>query len=195
MTRRLKQAPVRNREVNSDTILSNRRLMVLQRQFSMAVLHDLTAKTVALMMIGVRIAICLAIFPQCVLTTLGDGFGALIGCSLGVAGYAYSVFVFQRIESRLFYHADWIGGGLLLRQRFCSDAWQWHRDLILLCILSGMFGAGAGWNVTALTQGNLTDARIVSVLAMVIPFGLVVWLYRGTPRYRLDLPSAESCSD
>jgi hypothetical protein len=115
----------------------------------------------------------------------------LIGCSLGIAGYAYSVFVFQRIESRLFYHADWSGGGILMRQRFCSEAWRWHRDLMLLCLLSGMFGAGVGWNSTVLTNGSLTDARIIAALAMVVPFGLVVWLYRGTPRYRLDLPATE----
>lgn len=158
----------------------------------MSVLRDLLAKIAALTMIGSRIAIFLAIVPRCVLALFGDSFGALIGCSLGVAGYAYSVFVFQRIESRLFYHADWSGGGLLMRQRFCSEAWRWHRDLILLSILSGMFGAGVGWNVTAVTQGNLTDARIFAAMSMVIPFGLVVWLYRGTPRYRLDLPATES---
>ena len=120
-----------------------------------------------------------------------DSFGALIGCSLGVAGYAYSVFVFQRIESRLFYHADWTGGGLLLRQRFSSQARRWHRDLVLLSILSGMFGAGVGWNLAALTHGSLTDARIIAAFAMVLPYGLIVWLYRGTPRYRLDLPVIE----
>ena len=158
----------------------------------MPVLHDLLAKVAALMLIGCRIAIFLAIVPQCVLAQIGDSFGALIGCSLGVAGYAYSVFVFQRIESRLFYHADWSGGGILMRQRFCSEAWRWHRDLMLLCVLSGMFGAGVGWNVTAMSHGSLTDARIIAVLAMAVPFGLVVWLYRGTPRYRLDLPVAES---
>ncbi|MFT4556791.1 MAG: hypothetical protein ACI8P0_002763 [Planctomycetaceae bacterium] len=157
----------------------------------MSVFHDLFAKVAALVMIGSRIAIFLAIFPQCVLALLGDSFGALIGCSLGVAGYAYSVVVFQRIESRLFYRADWIGGGLLMRQRFSSQALRWHRDLILLSILSGMFGAGVGWNVTAITHGSLTDARIVAALAMVVPFSLVVWLYRGTPRYRLDLPATE----
>jgi hypothetical protein len=123
---------------------------------------------------------------------IGDIFGALIGCSLGVAGYAYSVLVFQRIESSLFYHSDWSVGGILMRQRFCSEAWRWHRDLMLLCVLSGMFGAGVGWNVTAMSHGSLTDARIIAVLAMAVPFGLVVWLYRGTPRYRLDLPATES---
>lgn len=154
----------------------------------MSALRDLLAKVAALVMIGCRVAVLLAIVPRCVLAHFGDSFGALIGCSLGVAGYAYSVFVFQRIESRLFYHADWIGGGILMRQRFCSEAWRWHRDLLLLCLLSGMFGAGVGWNFTAITNGSLTDARIIAALAMVIPFGLVVWLYRGTPRYRLDLP-------
>jgi hypothetical protein len=157
----------------------------------MPVLPDLLAKVAALIMIGSRIAIFLAILPRCVLAQLGDSFGALIGCSLGVAGYAYSVFVFQRIESRLFYHADWSGSGILMRQRFCSEAWRWHRDLMLLCVLSGMFGAGVGWNVTTLSNGSLTDARIFAVMSMVVPFGLVVWLYRGTPRYRLDLPATE----
>lgn len=157
----------------------------------MSVLQDLLAKFAALTMIGSRIALFLAVVPQCTLAVLGDGFGSLIGCSLGVVGYAYSVFVFQRIESRLFYHADWAGGGLLMRQRFSSQALRWHRDLIMLCILSGMFGAGVGWNVTAITHGSLTDARIVAALAMVVPFSLVVWLYRGTPRYRLDLPATE----
>ena len=157
----------------------------------MSVLHDLLAKFAALAMIGSRIAIFLAILPQCVLAVLGDSFGALIGCSLGIAGYAYSVFVFQRIESRLFYHADWTGCSLLMRQRFNSQALRWHRDLILLSILSGMFGAGVGWNVTAITHGSLVDARIIAALAMVVPYGLVVWLYRGTPRYRLDLPATE----
>tara|TARA_R110002072_G_scaffold13481_1_gene56802 strand:- start:282984 stop:283460 length:477 start_codon:yes stop_codon:yes gene_type:complete len=157
----------------------------------MSVFNDLLARIVALAMIGSRIAIFLAILPQCALTLLGESFGALIACSLGVAGYAYSVFVFQRIESRLFYHADWTGGGLLLRQRFSSQACRWHRDLVLLSILSGMFGAGVGWNVTALTHGNLADARIIAALAMVVPYGLIVWLYRGTPRYRLDLPVTE----
>jgi len=157
----------------------------------MSVLHDLFAKVAALAMIGFRIAIFLAVLPRCVLALFGDSFGALIGCSLGVAGYAYSVVVFQRIESRLFYHADWAGGGLLMRQRFSSQALRWHRDLILLSILSGMFGAGVGWNVTPITHGSLTDARIVAALAMVVPFSLVVWLYRGTPRYRLDLPVTE----
>lgn len=157
----------------------------------MSVLHDLLAKFATLTMIGSRIALFLAVMPQCTLAVFGDSFGSLIGCSLGVAGYAYSVFVFQRIESRLFYHADWAGGGLLMRQRFHSQALRWHRDLILLCILSGMFGAGVGWNVTAITHGSLTDARIVAALAMVVPFSLVVWLYRGTPRYRLDLPIIE----
>ena len=157
----------------------------------MPLIHDLLAKVVALAMIGSRIAIFLAILPQCVLTLFGDSFGSLIGCSLGVAGYAYSVFVFQRIESRLFYHSDWAGGSLLMRQRFNSQALRWHRDLILLSILSGMFGAGVGWNVTTLTHGSLTDARIIAALAMVVPYGLVVWLYRGTPRYQLDLPVTE----
>ncbi len=157
----------------------------------MSVLHDLFAKFAALAMIGSRIALFLAVLPQCVLAVFGDSFGALIGCSLGVAGYAYSVFVFQRIESRLFYHSDWAGGGLLMRQRFCSQAIRWHRDLLLLSVLCGMFGAGVGWNVTAITDGSLTDARIISALAMVVPFSLVVWLYRGTPRYRLDLPATE----
>ena len=157
----------------------------------MDVLRELLAKIAALVMIGTRIAIFLAILPRCILALSGEGFAALLGCSLGVAGYGYSVFVFQRIESRLFYHADWRGGGLLMRQRIRSEAWQWHRDLILLCILSGMFGAGIGWNVSAITNGTLTDARIVAALAMVVPFGLVVWLYRGTPRFRLDLPVAE----
>jgi hypothetical protein len=158
----------------------------------MPVHRDLMAKTAALIMIGFRIAICLAIVPKFVLSQSGDGFGALIGCSLGVAGYAYSVFVFQRIESRLFYEADWIGSGILLRQRFCSEAWRWHRDLILLSTLSGLFGAGVGWNVTTITTGSLTEARILAVLSMVVPFSLVLWLYRGTPRYRLDLPTTES---
>ena len=157
----------------------------------MSVLQDLLAKFAALTMIGSRIALFLAVVPQCVLAVSGDSFGSLIGCSLGVAGYAYSVFVFQRIESRLFYHADWAGGGLLMRQRFQSQALRWHRDLILLCILSGIFGAGVGWNVTAITHGSLTDARIVAALAMVVPFSLIVWRYRGTPRYRLDLPATE----
>ena len=157
----------------------------------MSLFHDLLAKVVALAMIGSRIAIFLAMFPQYVLALLGDSFGALIGCSLGVAGYAYSVFVFQRIESRLFYHSDWTGGGLLMRQRFNLQALRWHRDLILLSILSGMFGAGVGWNVTTLTRGSLSDARIIAALAMVVPYGLVVWLYRGTPRYQLDLPIIE----
>ena len=79
-----------------------------------------------------------------------------------------------------------------IRQRFCSEAWRWQRDLILLSILSGIFGAGVGWNVTAVTQGSLTAARIFAAMSMGIPFGLVVWLYRGTPRYRLDLPLTES---
>ena len=157
----------------------------------MSVFHDLLARIVALAMIGSRIAIFLAILPQCVLSVFDDSFGAFIGCSLGVAGYAYSVFVFQRIESRLFYHADWTGGGLLLRQRFSSQARRWHRDLVLLSILSGMFGAGVGWNLAALTHGSLTDARIIAAFAMVLPYGLIVWLYRGTPRYRLDLPVIE----
>ena len=157
----------------------------------MSALHDLLARAVALSMIGIRIAVWLAIVPQLILWKFGDGFDALIGCSLGVAGYAYSVFVFQRIESRLFYQADWTGGRILLRQRFCREAWKWHRDLILLCMLSGLFGAGAAWNLTASTGGSLTDARIVAALLMVFPFGLVVWLYRGTPRYRLDLPITE----
>ncbi|NQV28094.1 MAG: hypothetical protein HQ518_27395 [Rhodopirellula sp.] len=157
----------------------------------MSILHDLLAKAVALTMIGTRIAIFLAILPRCVLTQFGDSFGALIGCSLGVAGYAYSVFVFQRIESRLFYQADWSGAGLLLRQRFQLESRRWHRDLLLLCALSGLFGAGVGWNVTAITHGNLSDARIIATLSMVVPFGLVVWLYRDTPRYRLDLPVSE----
>lgn len=157
----------------------------------MPVLYDLLAKVAALMMIGSRIAIFLAIVPRCVLTQFGDSFGALIGCSLGVAGYAYSVFVFQRIESRLFYHADWSGGGILMRQRLRAEARQWHRDLMLLCLLSGMFGAGVGWNLTTLSNGSMTDARIFAVMSMFVPFGLVVWLYRGTPRYRLDLPATE----
>jgi hypothetical protein len=157
----------------------------------MSVFRDLFAKVAALVMIGSRIAIFLAIHPQCVLAMSGDGFVSLIGCSLGVAGYAYSVFVFQRIESRLFYHADWTGCSLLMLQRFSPEAMRWHRDLILLSVLSGMFGAGVGWNVTAITHGSLIDARIIAALAMVVPFSLVVWLYRGTPRYRLDLPATE----
>ena len=121
----------------------------------MSVFNDLLARIVALAMIGSRIAIFLAILPQCALTLLGESFGAL------------------------------------LRQRFSSQACRWHRDLVLLSILSGMFGAGVGWNVTALTHGNLADARIIAALAMVVPYGLIVWLYRGTPRYRLDLPVTE----
>ena len=78
-----------------------------------------------------------------------------------------------------------------MRQRFSSQARRWHCDLVLLSILSGLFGAGVGWNVSALTHGNLTDARIIAALAIVVPYGLVVWLYRGTPRYRLDLPATE----
>lgn len=157
----------------------------------MSGLHDLLAKFAALAMIGLRIALFLAILPRCVLAVFGDSFGSLIGCSLGVAGYAYSVFVFQRIESRLFYHSDWVGGGLLMRQRFSSQAIRWHRDLLLLSVLCGMFGAGVGWNVTVITDGSLTDARIIAALAMVVPFSLVVWLYRRTSRYRLDLPATE----
>lgn len=154
----------------------------------MSVISDLLAKVLALSMIGARIAICLAIVPEWILRELGDSYEGLIGCSLGVAAYAYSVCVFQRIESRLFYLSDWNGGRLLLRQRFRSEAWRWHRDLILLCTLSGLFGAGLGWNMMALTGGNLTDARIIAALSMVVPFGLVVWLYRRTPRFSLDLP-------
>ena len=158
----------------------------------MLVLRDLLAKIAALAMIGSRIAIFLAMVPRCVLALFGDSFASLIGCSLGVAGYAYSVFVFQRIESRLFFHADWSGCKLLIRQRFSFDAWRWQRDLILLSILSGIFGAGVGWDVTAVTQGSLTDARIFAAMSMGIPFGLVVWLYRGTSRYRLDLPLTDA---
>jgi hypothetical protein len=43
-----------------------------------------------------------------------------------------------------------------------------------------------------ITQGSLTDARIFAAMSMGIPFGLIVWLYRGTPRYRLDFPLTES---
>lgn len=157
----------------------------------MSVFHDLLAKALALSMIGSRIALFLAFIPQLVIRQYGDSFGSLIGCSLGVAGYAYSVFVFQRIESRLFYHADWLGSRILMQQRFRSEAWRWHRDLILLCILSGMFGAGAGWNIATMTGGSLTDARIIAAFAMVLPFGLVAWLYRRTSRYCLDLPATE----
>lgn len=158
----------------------------------MSVFQDLLAKAVALCMIGSRIALFLVCIPQTVIGASGDSFGSLIGCSLGVAGYAYSVFVFQRIESRLFYHADWGGGRILLQQRFQSEAWHWHRDLILLCALSGMFGAGTGWNLAAIAEGTFTDARIIAAFSMVVPFGLVVWIYRGTPRYSLDLPVTES---
>jgi len=157
----------------------------------MSLFHDLLAKTAALSMIGIRIAVFLAIVPQGVLGQFGDGFGSLIGCSLGVAGYAYSVFVFQRIESRLFYLANWNGGGILLRQRFRMESWRWHRDLILLCTLSAMFGSGVGWNLAAMTDGSLTDARIIAAFSMVAPFALLLWLYRGTTRYRLELPATE----
>ena len=120
----------------------------------MSLLHDLLAKSVALSMIGCRIVVFLAIVPQLVLGEFGDGFGSLIGCSLGVAGYAYSMFVFQRIESQLFYLADWNGSGILLRQRFRADACRWHRDLLLLCTLSALFGAGVGWNLTEFRKQN-----------------------------------------
>lgn len=153
---------------------------------------NLLARTVALLSIGVRIAVCLAIAPQCVLDHYDDGYGSLVGCSLSVAAYVWSVFVFQRIESRLFYQADWQGAEVLLRERFSRVALPWHRDLLLLCSLSGLFGAGAGWNFVAVTGGTLTDARVIAALAMMIPFGVVVWLYRGTRRYRLDLPATDS---
>lgn len=154
--------------------------------------HNLLARVTALLMIGVRIAFFLVVAPQWVLGNCGDGFAALVGCSLSVAAYAWSVVVFQRIESRLFYQADWKGSEVLLRQRFRRSAWQWHVDLILLWILSGLFGAGVGWNVTTITAGTLTDARIIAAFAMTIPSGIVVWLYRGTRRYRLDLPASDS---
>ncbi|MDA0284239.1 MAG: hypothetical protein O3B86_12890 [Planctomycetota bacterium] len=158
----------------------------------MPVLLDLSAKVLALCMIGARIAIFLVFLPQHVVERFGEGFGSLIGCSLGVAGYAYSVFVNQRVESRLFYHADWHGAATLLRQRFCVAAWRWHLDLLRVCLLSGLFGAGVGWNLCAMTDGNLTDARIIAVISMVVPFSVVFWIYRGTTRYCIDLPVTES---
>lgn len=158
----------------------------------MSAVHDLLARTAALLLIGLRITVCLAIAPQWVLDHCGDGYGALVGCSLSVAAYAWSVFVFQRIESRLFYQADWKGAKVLLRQRFSRLALPWHRDLLLLCSSSGLFGAGVGWNAIAVTNGSLTDARIIAAFSLMIPFGVVVWLYRGTHRYRLDLPATDS---
>jgi hypothetical protein len=145
-----------------------------------------TATGYALMM-G-RAILFIALLPGWFDSLVMDERLQLIAVSLSFVALLYSNSVVQSAELKLMNGQDFADAWQKFRDRIGRGTGRWHRDLLLLNLLSGFFGAGVAINLQIAGSLARREARLTATIAALTVWSGVVLLYRGTERFRLSPP-------
>ncbi len=138
-----------------------------------------------------RAVLFIALLPAWFDSHVADERLQLISVGLSFAALLYSGSLLQSAELKLINGQDFSDAWRHFRQRIQRDTGQWHRDLLLLNLLSGFFGAGVAINLQIADGLSGREARLTAIIAALLVWAGIVQLYRGTERFRLSPPESD----
>lgn len=139
-----------------------------------------------------RAVLLIALLPRWFDSHVPDERLQLISVALCFVVLLYSNSLVQSAELKLINGQDFSDAWQQFRQRVQRGTGQWHRDLLLLNLLSGFFGAGVAINLQIADNLSGREARLTAIIAALLVWTGIVLLYRGTGRFRLSPPESES---
>lgn len=141
------------------------------------------------LMVG-RAVLLIALLPGWFDSQVPDERLRIIAVALCFVALLYSNSLLQAAELRLINGLGFSAAWRQLRERIGLGTGRWHRDLLLLNLLSGFFGAGVAMNLRIAENLSGREARLTAIVAALLAWAGIVVLYRGTERFRLSPPSS-----
>ncbi len=135
-----------------------------------------------------RAVLFIALLPRWSDSLIADERLQLIAVSLSFVALLYSNSVVQATELMLINGQDFADAWQKFRERVGRGTGTWHRDLLILNLLSGFFGAGVAINLQIADSLTARHARLTAIIATLLVWSGIVVLYRGTERFRLRPP-------
>ncbi|MBI1309762.1 hypothetical protein GC176_00530 [bacterium] len=158
----------------------------------MNLLAQIVCTAVGYCLMTARAILLIALVPSWFDQAVTDERLQLIAVALSFAALLYSNSLLQSAELTLINARDVCTAWRLLRERFAVGTRLWHRDLLLLNLLSGCFGAGVAINLQISQSLTRREGRLTAIVIALIVWSGIVLLYRGTGRFQLKPPISES---
>lgn len=156
----------------------------------MTLITETVCTLMGLSLMVTRTVLLIAIAPRWLDQMIPDPRLQTIPVSISFTVLLYSSTLLQSFELTLMNTSDVALAWRRLCARFGPGTSRWHRDLVFLNLLSGLFGAGVAANLQIVADLSVRQARLTSILAALAIWAGIVLIHRGTSRFRLNPPSA-----